>query len=191
MADQPNLRHNETAEQAGFDERVLNIDRVARVVKGGRRFRFRALVTVGDRRGRVGMGVAKGSDVAGAITKAGERAQKNMITIPLFRHGTIPHEIYVKHGGARMMLKPAGPGTGVIAGGVIREILEVAGITDILSKSFGSANKLNLTYATLKALGQLRDLDQLPRGQARSQTETRTKPKSKTAVKAITTKEDK
>lgn len=148
-----------TDQQPAFEERVINIDRVARVVKGGRRFRFRAVVAVGDRKGRVGMGVSKGADVSTAITKAADQAKKNLVTVPLYKHGTIPHRVEAKHGGARLMMKPAGPGTGVIAGGAVREILEIAGITDILSKSFGSSNKVNTSYATFTAFSQLKDLD--------------------------------
>ena len=138
-----------------FEERVINIDRVARVVKGGRRFRFRATVIVGDRKGRVGMGIAKASDVTGAISKAVSYATKSLITVPLFRHGTLPFEAEAKFRGAHVLLKPAGPGTGVIAGGAVRDTMEVAGVTDVLSKSLGSSNKINIGYATLAALKQL------------------------------------
>lgn len=138
-----------------FEERVINIDRVARVVKGGRRFRFRATVIVGDKKGRVGMGIAKASDVTGAISKAVSQATKSLITVPLFRHGTLPFESSAKFRGAHVLLKPAGPGTGVIAGGAVRDIMEVSGISDVLSKSLGSSNKINIGYATLKALDQL------------------------------------
>src|SRR5688572_33271502 len=109
-----------------FDERVINIDRVARVVKGGRRFRFRATVIVGDRKGRVGMGIAKGSDVTSAISKAVSYATKRMITVPLYKHGTLPYEALAHYGGAKVLLKPAGPGTGVIAGGAVRDMMEAA-----------------------------------------------------------------
>lgn len=145
----------EVATQPSIEERVINIDRIARVVKGGRRFRFRALVVAGDRKGRVGMGIAKGADVTTAVTKATERAKRDMIDVVLHEHGTIPHEVYAKHSGGRVMLKPAGPGTGVIAGGAVRDIVEAAGITDVLSKSFGSSNKINCAYATMLALEKL------------------------------------
>lgn len=141
--------------QDNIEERVINIDRIARVVKGGRRFRFRALVVAGDRKGRVGMGIAKGADVTTAVTKATQRAKKNMIEVELQNHGTIAHEVYAKYSGGRVMLKPAGPGTGVIAGGAVRDIVEVAGISDVLSKSFGSSNKINCAYATIAALNKL------------------------------------
>jgi small subunit ribosomal protein S5 len=138
-------------EEKQFDERMVHIDRVARVVKGGRRFRFRALVVVGDHKGRVGAGVAKGSDVTSAVTKATEVAKKHLIKVPLY-NGTLVHETEGKVAGARILLKPAAQGTGLIAGGVVRIVLEVAGVNNALSKSLGSSNKINTAYATLAAL---------------------------------------
>lgn len=138
-------------EEKQYDERVVNIDRVARVVKGGRRFRFRALVVVGDKKGKIGIGIAKGADVTTAITKAVESAKKSFVTITIY-NDTIPHEAEAKVGGARILVKPAAPGTGLIAGGVVRTVLEVAGIKNALSKSLGSTNKINTAYATLEAL---------------------------------------
>lgn len=138
-------------EEKQFDERVVHIDRVARVVKGGRRFRFRALVVLGDHKGKVGIGISKGADVTAAVAKAVEVAKKNMVTIHLYKE-TIPHEAEAKVSGARILVKPAAPGTGLIAGGVVRTVLEVAGINDALSKSLGSTNKINIAYATLAAL---------------------------------------
>ncbi|MBA3758326.1 30S ribosomal protein S5 [Candidatus Saccharibacteria bacterium] len=138
-------------EEKQFDERVVNIDRVARVVKGGRRFRFRALVVVGDKKGKVGIGIAKGADVTTAISKAVEVAKKNFVEITLYKD-TIPHEAEAKVGGARILVKPAAPGTGLIAGGVVRTVLEVSGIKNALSKSLGSTNKINTAYATMAAL---------------------------------------
>jgi small subunit ribosomal protein S5 len=138
-------------EEKQFDERTLHIDRVARVVKGGRRFRFRALVVVGDRKTRVGIGMAKGADVTAAVTKATDVAKKNFITVSLYK-GTLPHESTAKVGGANILIKPASAGTGLIAGGVIRTILEVAGVKNVLSKSLGSTNKANTAYATIEAL---------------------------------------
>lgn len=134
-----------------FEETVINIDRVARVVKGGRRFRFKALVVVGDRKTKVGVGVSKGADVQSAIAKATDVAKKNMITIPVI-NATIPHDAEVKLSGARVMIKPAAPGTGIIAGGVVRQIIGVTGINNLLSKSLGSTNKVNIAYATIEAL---------------------------------------
>ncbi|MGI9028029.1 MAG: 30S ribosomal protein S5 [Candidatus Saccharimonadales bacterium] len=149
---------NRTPEEKQFDERVMNIDRVARVVKGGRRFRFRALVVVGDRKGRVAIGIAKGADVTSAVTKATESAKKNFMTLKLYK-GTFPHEAQAKVGGANILLIPASAGTGLIAGGVVRTVLEVAGVSDALSKSIGSSNKINTAYATLKALQQMHTAD--------------------------------
>ncbi len=142
------------SEERQFDERTLHIDRVARVVKGGRRFRFRALVAVGDHKSKVGIGIAKGSDVTSAVNKANEVAKKNLIKIPLYKN-TIPHDIDAKVAGAHILLKPAAPGTGLIAGGVVRTILEIGGVSNVLSKSLGSSNKANTAYATINALSQL------------------------------------
>lgn len=141
--------------QSEFTENVISIDRVARVVRGGRRFRFRALVVVGDGKKRVGIGVSKGGDVQLAVSKAVDVAKKQMIEIPI-KNATIPHEIQVRHTGAVVLLKPAAPGTGLIAGGTVRAVLDVTGISNILSKSLGSNNKINVAYATIEALSQLK-----------------------------------
>ena len=137
-----------------FEEVVINIDRVARVVKGGRRFRFKALVVVGNRKNKVGVGVSKGADVQTAIAKATDVAKKHLITIPITNE-TIPHEMETKVAGARVLIKPAAPGTGIIAGGVVRSVVSVTGIRNLLSKSLGSTNKVNIAYATIEALGGL------------------------------------
>lgn len=137
-----------------FEEIVINIDRVARVVKGGRRFRFKALVVVGNRKDKVGVGVSKGADVQTAVAKATEVAKKNMITVPISNE-TIPHDSEVKFSGAHVLIKPAAPGTGVIAGGVVRQIIGVTGIRNLLSKSLGSTNKVNIAYATIESLKSL------------------------------------
>lgn len=142
-----------------FEELVINIDRVSRVVKGGRRFRFKALVVVGDRKAKVGVGVAKGADVQTAVQKATDIAKKNLIVIPIVNE-TIPHENEVKFSGARVLLKPAAPGTGIIAGGVVRSIIGVTGIRNLLSKSLNSTNKVNIAYATIEALRSLVPKDQ-------------------------------
>ena len=142
-----------------FEEVVINIDRVARVVKGGRRFRFKALVVVGNRKNKVGVGVAKGADVQTAIAKATDVAKKHLVTIPVLNE-TIPHEAEIKLSGARVLIKPAAPGTGIIAGGVVRSIINVTGIRNMLSKSLGSTNKVNIAYATVEALGSLVPRDQ-------------------------------
>jgi small subunit ribosomal protein S5 len=147
-------RRDKPEEEKQFDERVISIDRVARVVKGGRRFRFRALVVVGDRKGRLGIGIAKGADVTTAVSKATDVAKKHMIEIVNYK-GSIPHEVQAKVGGSNILIKPASAGTGLIAGGVVRTILEVGGISNALSKSLGSTNKVNTAYATLEALQQL------------------------------------
>lgn len=140
-----------------YDHEVLDIARVVRVVKGGRRFRFRASVVVGDRSGRVGFGVGKSRDVQQAVQKGQEQAIKNAIEVKLV-DGTIPHQVEAKFKGAQIMLKPARPGTGVIAGGNVRVVADLAGIRDLVSKVYGSPNKISNVMATLKALGQLRDL---------------------------------
>jgi small subunit ribosomal protein S5 len=137
-----------------FEEVVINIDRVARVVKGGRRFRFKALVVVGDRKAKLGVGVSKGGDVQTAVAKATDVAKKNMITIPIANE-TIPHDSEVRFSGAQVLIKPAAPGTGVIAGGVVRQVIGVTGIRNMLSKSLGSTNKVNIAYATIEALKTL------------------------------------
>jgi len=141
--------------QDQFEERVIEIARVAKVVKGGRRFQFRVTVVVGDKRGSISMGVGKANAVPDAMRKASERARKQMHVVNL-AGTTIPHEVLGKVAGARVMLKPASPGTGVIAAGGVRAVLEVAGVRDILTKSQGSANVLNVVQATFDALGQLK-----------------------------------
>jgi small subunit ribosomal protein S5 len=148
-----------------FEEVVVNIDRVARVVKGGRRFRFKALVVVGNRKDKVGVGVAKGADVQAAVAKATDVAKKHLVTIPL-NGETIPHDSEVKFTGAHVLIKPAAPGTGIIAGGVVRQIIGVTGIRNLLSKSLGSTNKVNIAYATVAALKELVPRDQWLSNQA-------------------------
>ncbi len=152
-------RNEQVREEKQFEELVINIDRVSRVVKGGRRFRFKALVVVGDKKTKVGVGVAKGQDVTAAIAKATNVAKKNMIEIAL-EGNTIPHEVEKKVTGAHVLLKPAAPGTGIIAGGVVRQIIGVTGIHNMLSKSLGSTNKVNIAYATVEALKSLAPKDQ-------------------------------
>ncbi len=144
------------ATELTLTEKLVSIDRVAKVVKGGKRLSFRALVVVGNGEGIVGAGVGKAREVPEAVRKAGVEARKNLIKVPLVG-STIPHEVLAKFGAAKILLKPASPGTGVIAAGGARALLEVAGIKDILTKSLGSSNPINVVKATLLGLASLRD----------------------------------
>lgn len=156
MAEKKNNEKQQQFEvQDGFEERVIEIARVSKVVKGGRRFRFRVTVVVGDKNGTIGMGVGKANAVPDAMRKASERARKDLRTVSL-SNTTIPHESIGKVAGAKVFLKPASAGTGVIAAGGVRAVLEVAGVRDILTKSMGSANVLNVVMATFGALDGLR-----------------------------------
>jgi small subunit ribosomal protein S5 len=149
-------------EREELDERVVDITRIAKVVKGGRRFNFRVVAVVGDSRGRVGMGVGKARGVPDAIRKATERARRNMRPVALVQT-TIPHEVIGQCGGAKVLLKPAAPGTGVMAAGGVRAVLEAAGIRDVLTKSQGSANVLNVVRAAMDGLDQLRRVEDVAR----------------------------
>lgn len=153
--DRRNNRREHTQEEKLFDEQTVSIDRVSRTVKGGRRLRFKALVVVGDSKNKVGVGVSKGRDVQQAVEKATNIAKKTMITIPV-ENDTLPHEVELKYGASRVLLKPAAPGTGIIAGGVVRTIIGVTSVKNLVSKSIGSTNKVNVAYATIKALSELK-----------------------------------
>lgn len=144
-----------------FEEEVIQIDRVTRVVKGGRRLRFRATVVIGDKKGRVGVGIGKSNEVTTAIKKASSQAQKNLINIPITKSDSIPHRIQVKFKSAKILLMPAGPGTGIIAGGAIRKVAELAGIKNLLSKAFGTTNRLSNAQAAIIALKGLTEIPEL------------------------------
>lgn len=165
-----------------FDEQVIEIDRVTRVVKGGRKMRFRATVAIGNRKGRIGIGIGKSNEVTGAIQKAISKAKKDLLNVTLDGQ-TIPHSIRVKYKSARILLMPAVPGTGLIAGGTIRKVLELTGVKDVLSKAFGTSNKVNNTKATFKALQLLRATPMMAR-RATERLKHSSKPEEPSSLKA-------
>ena len=150
-------------QQKLYEEEVISIGRVTKVTKGGRHFRFSAVVVVGDRKGKVGLGTGKSNEVPDAIKKASQAAAKNIVNVSVVEERTIPHEAMGVCGASKVMLKPAAKGTGVKAGGPVRAVLEMAGIKDILSKSLGSSTKVNMAYATLEALKSQRTIEEVAR----------------------------
>ncbi|MFA5991242.1 MAG: 30S ribosomal protein S5 [Candidatus Doudnabacteria bacterium] len=147
-------------EKSEFDQKVVEVKRVTRVVAGGKRMRFRALVVIGDRKGKVGMGLKKGADVSESVNKAVNAAKKNMITLPLVNE-TIPHGLNVKYKSSSLMLKPAKPGTGVIAGGAVRSVMELSGVKNIVCKMLGSNNKVNNVKAVFAAFSKMKSKEKL------------------------------
>lgn len=158
----PKVRKVKPTEVEGLKEKLVAINRTAKVVKGGKRIRFSAIVVVGDKNGHVGVGLGKGREVTDAIQKASENAKKNLVEVPIV-NGTVPHEIVAKFGAAKVLIKPAAPGTGIIAGGAVRAVLELAGVQNVLTKCFGSTNPHNTVKATLKALTSMIDAREMAR----------------------------
>ena len=169
MAREPQTNFGGDAE---FEDKVVNLNRVAKVVKGGRRFAFSALVVVGNRNGRVGIGTGKAREVPDAIRKATERARQNLVTVPIV-DGTLPHEVLGHTGAGRVMLRPAGAGTGVIAGSSIKAVMELAGVNNVITKCIGSNNPHNMMRATFDAIAQLRSIEEVARRRGKTVEEIR------------------
>ena len=162
-SDKGEKRQPRQRQQKIYEEEVISIGRVTKVTKGGRHFRFSAVVVVGDRKGKVGLGTGKSNEVPDAIKKASQAAAKNVVKVSIVEERTIPHEAIGVCGASRVMLKPANKGTGVKAGGPVRAVLEMAGVKDILSKSLGSSTKVNMAYATLEALRSQKTIEEVAR----------------------------
>ena len=172
-----------TVAESDFEERVVSLNRVQKVHKGGRTLRWSALVVIGNGDGTMGVGLGKANEVPDAIRKGADDARKNLMVVPMVGT-TIPHEITTRFGAAKIMLKPAGPGTGVIAGGAIRAIMEAAGVKDVLTKSLGSANPINIAWATVKAIRELRTVDQVAESRGKSVAEITGRPEPEPAPEA-------
>lgn len=185
----PRQAQNEEVKE--FEEEVIQIDRVTRVVKGGRRLRFRATVVIGDKRGRVGFGIGKANEVSVAIKKAVSQAKKHLIRVPITKSDSIPHKIQIKFKAATILLIPAGPGTGIIAGGAIRKVAELAGIKNLLSKELGAVNRLNNAQATLIALKKLREIPELAKNFKKEEEKKQQKITEKMPEKKAEQKEEK
>lgn len=171
-----NPKFKEKREKPEFEQQIVDLARVTRVMAGGKRMRFRACVVIGDRKGRVGMGLAKGKDVALAVGKAVTKAEKNIITINM-KGSTIPHEILYKFGASKILLKPAPDGTGVISGGAVRTVLDLAGVKNVVSKIMGGKNKVNNVEATIRALSMLRKSNKVAKAKV-AREEIEVKPKT-------------
>ena len=178
-------RYDAAAERSPYEERVVSINRVAKVVKGGRRFSFAALVVVGDQAGRVGVGYGKAKEVPAAIQKGVDLAKRNMFEVPMMGT-TIPHAVIGEDSAGVVLLKPAAPGTGVIAGGPVRAVVEAAGITDILSKSLGSSNPINIVNATMTGLRQLKRPEEIAQARGRNLDEIAPRPMLEAVAEAQT-----
>jgi len=165
-------------ERSEYEQKLIDVRRITRVVKGGRRFRFRATMVIGNRRGKVGAGVGKGSDVAIAVSKAVEQAKKHMINVPIVDE-TIPYDVLIKLGAAKVFLKPAPKGTGIIAGGPVRAVMELSGIKNIFSKIYGTSNKTNNVRVAILALSKLQSRGKLLKIRGKKAPEVRGKPKPK------------
>jgi small subunit ribosomal protein S5 len=166
MDRRPRRSNSGERERREFDQKVVEVSRVTRVVAGGKRMRFRALVVIGDHKGRVGMGLKKGLDVAESVNKAVNQAKKSMVTLPLVNE-TIPHEIKIKYKASRLVLLPARAGTGVIAGGAVRSVMDLAGVKNIISKMIGSSNKVNNVKAVFEAFKKMKSKEQMQDARAK------------------------